>query len=121
MAEGGYDPTETIPPFPETGDDDNDDNWDPLPSPPDDPDSTQPFTPGASSTPAGGESIPMTERTRFPQERGPRIDETSFGGEPTERAAWSEIEDEFPLVDKSKLKSRYKTAPDQAGLYLRSL
>ena len=34
MAEGGYDPTETIPPFPETGDDDNDDNWDPLPSPP---------------------------------------------------------------------------------------
>ena len=124
MAEGGgvYDPTETIPPFPETGDDDNDDddnfNWGPLPSPPDDPDTTGPFTPGASSTPAGGESIPMTERTRFPQERGPRIDETSFGGEPTERTAWAEIEGEFPLADKSKLKSRYKTAPRSGGAVL---
>ena len=60
----------------------------------------------------------MTERTRFPQERGPRIDETSFGGEPTERTAWSEIEDEFPLADKSKLKSRYKTAPRSGGAVL---
>ena len=60
----------------------------------------------------------MTERTRFPQERGPRIDETSFGGEPTERTAWSEIEDEFPLADKSKLKSRYKRASRSGGAVL---
>ena len=121
MAEGGYDPTETIPPFPETGDNNDDDddnfNWD-LPSPPDDPDTTGPFTPGASSTPAGGESIPMTERTRLPKERGSRIDETSFGGEPTERTAWAEIEGEFPLADKNKLKSRYKTAPRSGGAVL---
>ena len=123
MAEGGYDPTTEKPPFPDTGDNNDDDdddnfNWDDIPPFNPDPDSTQPFEPGAASTPAGGESIPMTERTRFPQERGPRIDETSFGGEPTERAAWSEIEDEFPLADKSKLKSRYKTAARSGGAVL---
>ena len=123
MAEGGYDPTTEKPPFPDTGDNNDDDdddnfNWDDIPPFNPDPDSTQPFEPGAASTPAGGESIPMTERTRLPKERGPRIDETSFGGEPTERAAWLEIEDEFPLADKSKLKSRYKTAPRSGGAVL---
>ena len=123
MAEGGYDPTTEKTPFPDTGDNNDDDdddnfNWDDIPPFNPDPDSTQPFEPGAASTPAGGESIPMTERTRLPKERGPRIDETSFGGEPTERAAWSEIEDEFPLADKSKLKSRYKTTPRSGGAVL---
>ena len=122
MDEGGYDPTEKDPSIPGTGDnnDDDDDDWDTLPPPPPpyDPDTTGPFEPGAASTPAGGESIPMTERRRLPQERGPRIDETSFGGEPTERAAWSEIEDEFPLADKSKLKSRYKTTSRSGGAIL---
>ena len=40
------------------------------------PETTQPFTPGGASTPAGGESIPLTERTGLPQERGPRTEET---------------------------------------------
>ena len=122
MAEGGWDPTTEKPPFPDTGDNNDDDddnfNWDDIPPFNPDPDSTQPFEPGAASTPAGGESIPMTERTRLPKERGPRIDETSFGGEPTEMAAWSEIEDEFPLADKSKLKSRYKTTSRSDGAIL---
>ena len=121
MAEGGYDPTDPTtdrdPLIPGTGDDDDNDDgdwvapdWD-TPLERKDPDRTQPFEPGAASTPAGGESIPMTERTRLPQERGPLSEETSFGGEPTERLAWEEITTEFPLVDESILKARYKTAP----------
>ena len=43
-----------------------------------DPDRTQPFEPEGTSTPAGGESIPMTTRTSLSQERGPRTKETSF-------------------------------------------
>ena len=119
MAEGGYDPrdetTDKDPLIPKKGDDDDDDDdpWDNVdwnaPLEPKDPDRTQPFEPGAASTPAGGESIPMTERTRLPQERGPRIEETSFGGEPTGRIAWEEIKEEFEMADESKLKARYKT------------
>ena len=85
MAEGGLDPTDPTTektPLPDTGDDDDDDNidWDAdlskIPIDPEEPDKTQPFEPGAASTPAGGESIPMTERTSLPQERGPRTEET---------------------------------------------
>ena len=90
MAEGGYDPmdtpTEETPLIPDTGDDDDDTNpWDNpdqyqvtdegevMPT-----DSTQPFEPGAASTPAG-EQVPMSTRTRLPQEQqGPRTAETSF-------------------------------------------
>ena len=132
MAEGGYDPTDPTtdktPLIPDTGDDDGEDtgtvnpgiDWDEIdldqfPIDPADPDRTQPFEPGAASTPAGGESIPMTTRTRLPQERGPLIKETSFGGEPTERIAWEEIKREFEMADESKLKLRYKTAPRAGG------
>ena len=128
MAEGGYDPTDPTtdetPLIPKKGDDDGEDTgmnwWDntDLGQIPADPDRTQPFEPGAASTPAGGESIPMTERTRLPQERGPRIDETSFGGEPTGRAAWQEIRGEFEMADESKLKARYQTAPRSGGAIL---
>ena len=122
MAEGGdYDPTtEKTPLIPGTGDDNDDDNWGNIHIvlDPEEPDRTQPFTPGAASTPAGGESIPMTERTRLPQERGSLIDETSFGGEPTGRAAWLEITPEFPLADESKLKARYKRASRSGGAIL---
>ena len=77
-----------------------------------DSDSTyNPFEPGAASTPSGGENISLTTRTRTPQERGPRIAETSFGGEPTASMAWSEIKGEFEMADESKLKARYKSAP----------
>ena len=89
MAEGGYDPTDPTtdetPLIPGKGNDDGDDtaiDWDNVdwntPVDPADPDRTQPFEPGAASTPAGGESIPMTTRTSLPQERGPRTAETSF-------------------------------------------
>ena len=133
MAEGGYDPndsaTEKTPLIPDTGDDDDDDNtnpWDDLSKwqvgqdgdtleriPTRDTDSTQPFEPGAASTPAGGEQIPMVTRTRLPQEEsGPRIAETSFiTGEPTGRAAWSEVKGEFEMADENRLKARYKVAP----------
>ena len=134
MAEGGYDPTdpttEKTPLIPDTGDDDDDDtgtvnpgmncmdNTD-LGQIPADPDRTQPFEPGTASTPAGGESILMTTRTRLPAERGPLIEETSFGGdEPTESLAWQEIREEFEMADESKLKARYKEKPRSGGAIL---
>ena len=124
MAEGGYDPmdetTDKDPLIPGTGDDDDDDDDDDLSKydihgNPIDPETTGPFTPGAASTPAGGESIPMTERTRLPQKRGSLIDETSFGGEPTGRVAWKEIREEFEMADESKLKARYKEKSRAGG------
>ena len=122
MAEGGDVPidetTEKTPLIQKKGYDDDDDydlsKYD-IHGNPIDPETTGSFTPGAASTPAGGESIPMTERTRFPQERGNLIEETSFGGEPTERIAWEEIKKEFEMADESKLKLRYKTAPKSGG------
>ena len=121
MAEGGYDPmdetTEKTPLISDKGDDDDDldlSKYD-IEGNPIDPETTQPFEPGAASTPAGGESIPMTTRTRLPQERGPRTEETSFGGEPTERLAWAEIRDKFEMADESQLKARYKTTPRSGG------
>ena len=126
MAEGGYDPrdetTDKDPLIPGTGDDDDDDPWDNLdlskiPVDPEEPDRTQPFTPGAASTPAGGESIPMTERTRLPQERGSLIDETTdsiptvsevdFVDEEEKEKQLEKlkkfIKDKFPKVDFGKL------------------
>ena len=106
MAEGAFDPTvptEKTPLIPDTGDDDDDALNNTNLAQPAEPDRTQPFEPGAASTPAGGESIPMTERTRLPTERGHLIAETSFGGEPTERMAWQEIKWELEMADESKL------------------
>ena len=127
MAEGGP-MDETTPFLKHTGDDDDDDgddtgnvnqgvDWDntDLGQVPADPDRPNPFEPGAASTPAGGEPIPMATRTRLPQERGPRIAETSFGGEPTASTAWKEIKWEFEMADESKLKARYRTAPRAGG------
>ena len=113
MAEGGgvYEPpTEKTPLIPGKGNDDDGDgiDWN-SPLDPEDPETTWPFEPGAASTPAGGESIPMTERTRFPQESGPRT------GELTERLAWEEIKWEFEMADESQLKARWKTAPKSGG------
>ena len=57
----------------------------------------------------------MTERTSIPQERGNLIEETSFGGDPTERLAWEEIKKDFEMADESKVKVRWKTAPKSGG------
>ena len=129
MAEGGYDTMDETndkdPLIPKRGDDDDDDDdtniWDQDLSKydpdgrPIDPDRTQPFTPGAASTPAG-EQIPMTTRTRLPKELGPRTEETSFiTGEPTASLAWSEIKQEFEMADENSLKARYKVAPRAGG------
>ena len=57
----------------------------------------------------------MATRTRLPQERRHLIAETSFGGEPTERMAWSQVKQEFPMADESKLKARYKEKPRAGG------
>ena len=132
MAEGGCDPmdtpTEETPLIPDTGDDDDDTNpWDNpdqyqvtdesevVPT-----DSTQPFEPGAASTPAG-KQVPISTRTRLPQEQqGPRTAETSFITGDTqgrrvqnmrEEMAWREVSEEFLLADTSKLDMRYKVAP----------
>ena len=126
MAEGGYDPTDPTTdktPLIQSKGDDDDDAWGNVdwntPVEPEDPDRTQPFEPGGASTPAGGESIPMTTRTRLPQERGHLIDETSFGGdESTGRMAWQEIREEFEMADESKLKARYKEKPKSGGAIL---
>ena len=83
MAEGGDVPmdetTEKTPLIQGKGDDDDIDlsKYDIYGNPIDpESDRTQPFEPGAASTPAGGESIPMTTRTILPQECGPRTEET---------------------------------------------
>ena len=71
MAEGSYDPTtEKDPLIPDTGDDDDDDDdnfdWE-APLDPEEPDRTQPFEPGAASTPYhGGEEHEMSS---LPQEQ----------------------------------------------------
>ena len=141
MAEGGYDSTDTTteetPLIPDTGDDDDDTNiWDNpdryqvtedgrvkrLPTP-GDADSTQPFEPGAASTPAG-EQVPMSTRTRLPQEQGSRTAESPFITRDTqgqrvlttqENVAWREVSGEFPLADTSKPDMRYKVTPRAGG------
>ena len=139
MASGGYEPIPTD----ETDDnergrdnkgaDNNDDDDDIFTTdlsqyklekrPPRDPNRTQPFKPGASSTPFGdGERMPLSSRTRLPKEKGPRFAETSFiEGEPqqeetfNERFAWQEVKDAFPNAEKSRIKARSITAP-RAGI-----
>ena len=67
MAEGGFDPR-----------DETTENTPILQGDDDDTDSTQPFEPGAASTPAG-EQVPMSTRTRLqPEQQGAHTDETSF-------------------------------------------
>ena len=105
MAEGGYDPTDPTTektPLPDTGDDDDDDNfgWD-TPVVLEDTDRTQPIEPDDASTPAGGESIPMTTRTSLPQERGPRTEETSFTTPPDSIPTVTEL-DYFDAEEKEK-------------------
>ena len=119
--------TDKTPLNPKTGDDDDgDDPWAGFdwnaPVDPADPDRTQPFEPGGTSTPAGGESIPMTTRTSLPQERGPRTEETSFTTPPDSIPTVREVDfidkeekekmvarverfikDKFPKVDFHKL------------------
>ena len=131
MASGGYEPLPDYEPEEDHGrdnagaDDDDDDDTEnfhqydlskyDIDGRRIDPDRTQPFTPGAASTPSG-EQIPMTTRTRLPKELGSRTEETSFiTGEPTARPAWSEIKQEFEMADENRLKARYKVAPRAGG------
>ena len=136
MAEGGFDPmdetTDETLLIPRTGDDDDDDtnDWDntDLNQPPADTNSTNPFEPGASSTPYGGEKIPMT--TRLPPEKqgASGTAETSFttgvaqeepginqlaGRELTmqERMVFQEVHNDFRNADLTQLDLRYKHAP----------
>ena len=130
MAEGGYDPTETTektPLIPGDDDDDDDDttvwdnlNLDRIPDSDDDTDRTQPFTPGAASTPSG-EKIPMATRTRLPKERRPRTAETSFStgfGGPIltqEQMARAEISSEFPNASLTELNLKYEETKRSGG------
>ena len=140
MAEGGFDPTETTektPLIPKGGndDDDDDDKWRdvdlslyPISEEEEaqvrtpDPDPTNSFEPGAPSTPAGGENIPMT--TRLPPERqGARggTAETSFStgfnqGVTTQDAmVRRELDSEFPHASSTELEFRYRRAPKSGG------
>ena len=113
MAEGGdYDPTtERTPLIPGTEDgDDDDDNvfdWDaPIDFGPDEPDRTQPFEPGAASTPAGGESIPMTTRLP-PEKQGISTAQDAM--------AKSELENIFPNMSRTELEFKYEKAPKSGG------
>ena len=101
MEEGGFPVESTTETTPDTSNNDDDTRQ-------------TPFETGATSTPSGGEQIPMSTCTRFPQERGPRIADTSFS-EPTQIVAWNEITEKFPMADESKLKARYKMAPRAGG------
>ena len=119
MAEGGYDPrdetTDKDPLIPGTGDDDDDDNelWnkdlEQILIDPEETDRTQPFEPGAASTPYhGGEEHEMTH---LPQEQsggGETIPEaseyTDFVDKPTRFERFREqIKARFPKVDLSKI------------------
>ena len=112
MAEGGdYDPTtEKTPLIPgtEDGDDDDDDVFDweaPIDFGPDEPDRTQPFEPGAASTPA----------TRLPPEK------QGFNpGITTQDAmAKSELENRFPDMSRTELEFKYEKAPKSGGLVIK--
>ena len=110
MAEGGdYNPTtEQTPHIPGTEDGDDDDPWPNLDwsKIPIDPETTQPFEPGAASTPAGGESIPMT--TRLPPEKQ--------GISTTQDAmAKSELENIYPNMSRTELEFKYEKAPKSGG------
>ena len=130
MAEGGYDPmdetTEKTPLIPKGGDDDDD--WNdvdlsthPIPEE----NTTNPFEPGASSTPARGEDIEMT--TRLPPEKQGATRTTAetsfttgFGKDrPTiESVAREELLNEFPNASTTQLDTRYRQAPRSGGAIL---
>ena len=119
MAEGGdYDPTtEKTPLIPGTEDGDDDDDgidWDaPIdfgPDEPDEPDKTQPFEPGAASTPTGGESIPMT--TRLPPEKQGIITTQ-------DAMAKSELENIFPNMSRTELEFKYEKGPKSGGAVIK--
>ena len=138
-----YDPTDKTPLIPGGGDNDNDDDeWrdvdlshQPVPEedreqwrfPPDtDPNTTQPFKPEASSTPSGGENIPMATWLP-PEQQGASggTAETSFTtgfdqGHPItlQNMARREIEGEFPKVKENptELDFRYREASRSGGL-----
>ena len=106
MAEGGYDPrdetTDKDPLIPGTGDDDDDDPWDnvdlsniPAFPPEPDPDRTQPFEPGAASTPYhGGEEHEMSS---LPQEQSGM----TAPGEP----AWNALTYLYPDASSTELEA----------------
>ena len=140
-----YDPTETTektPLIPGGADDDDDDEWrvvdlllHPIPEeqwrfPTDtDPNTTNPFDPGASSTPSGGENIPMA--TRLPTEQqgaSGGTAETSFStgfdqGHPItlQNMARREIEGEFSKVKENptEFDFRYREASRSGGLIIK--
>ena len=130
MAEGGYDPmdetTDKTPLIPKGGDDDDDEwrNTDLSLHPiPEEEEPTNPFEPGASSTPARGEEISM--RTRLPPERQGikhSTAETSFitgfgeGGSKTHDSMVKyELANEFPNLSTIELEFRYRQAPKSGG------
>ena len=135
MAEGGYDPTdptnERTPLNPGGGNDD--DEWGDLdlslhPIPEEqDTDTTQPFKPGASSTPSGGEQIPMATRLP-PEQQGARggTAETSFitGAKPGQRLltkeqmAREEVVEVFKKVNLTELDFQYTEKPRAGGMTL---
>ena len=108
MAEGGdYDPTtEKTPLIPKKGDDDDaDDNFDweaPIEVDPDDPETTQPFTPGAASTPhqPGGPYHPDEEHemSTFPTE------DSGLVHNPGE-AAWKSLTFIYPDANATELEA----------------
>ena len=117
MAEGGdYAPTtERTPLIPGTEDGDDDDpwpnlDWSKIPIDSEDPETTQPFEPGAASTPAGGESIPMT--TRLPPEKQGIITTQ-------DAMAKSELENIFPNMSRTELEFKYEKGPKSGGAVIK--
>ena len=120
------DPTEKTPLITGGGGNDDDDEWQ-FPPPDADPNTTQPFEPGASSTPSGGENIPMT--TRLPKEQqgaSGGTAETSFikGGAQGQRVLSKaemlrrEVQDQFPNASFTELDFRYTKTGDERGLII---
>ena len=108
MAEG-IDPTEQTPHIPGTEDGDDDDDvfdWEaPIYVDPDEPETTQPFEPGAASTPA----------TRLPPEKqGLNRDITS-----QDAMAKSELENIFPNMARKELEFKYEKAPKSGGAVIK--
>ena len=135
--------TEKTPLIPGGGGDDDDNEWDNVdlsrqPITEEDreqwrqfasgtePNTTNPFEPGASSTPSGGENISMA--TRLPTEQqgaSGGTAETSFTtgfdqGHPIalQDMARREIEGDFPKASYTELDFRYRKAPRSGGLII---
>ena len=98
--------TEKTPLIPgtEDGDDDDDDVFDweaPIDFGPDEPDRTQPFEPGAASTPA----------TRLPPEKQ--------GITTQDAMAKSELDNIFPNMSRTELEFKYEKAPKSGGAVIK--